>query len=176
MQRFLRLTVRPKRDDHFCRCDIVSEVCRPGSPLICSIDDEKGGAVIRPCRHQFRCAGIVASGLGSLGRLGACRSFIICPPILGMFGGPLGGLLFGGETLDYFRLAVGPENIDNPTKSGRIALSHTENGPMFGHATNMRLRRPGSSQSSCHNQTDPLRCHRRHWNALCLERRPVHRD
>jgi hypothetical protein len=29
---------------------------------------------------------------------------------------PLGGLLFGGETLDYFRLAIGPENIDNPAK------------------------------------------------------------
>jgi hypothetical protein len=69
--------------------------------------------------------------------------------------GTLGGLLFGGETLDYFRLAVGPENIDNPAKSGRIALSHTENGPMFGHPANMRLRQPGSSQSSCHNQTDP---------------------
>jgi hypothetical protein len=92
----------------------------------------------------------LASGLGSLGRLGACRSFIICLPILGMFGGPLGGLLFGGETLDYFRLAIGPENIDNPAKSGRIALSHTENGPMFGHATNMRLRRPGSSAHSSH--------------------------
>jgi hypothetical protein len=24
-----------------------------------------------------------------------------------MFGDPLGGLLFGGETLDYFRLAIG---------------------------------------------------------------------
>jgi hypothetical protein len=32
---------------------------------------------------------------------------------------------------------------------------------LFGHPANMRLRRPGSSQSSCHNQTDPLPCHRR---------------
>jgi|SRR5450432_2146785 len=78
-----------------------------------------------------------------------------------MLGGPLGGLLFGGETLDYFCLAIGPENIDNPAKSGRIALSHTESGTLFGHPANMRLRRPGSSQSSCHNQTDPLPCHRR---------------
>jgi hypothetical protein len=77
-----------------------------------------------------------------------------------MFGGPLGGLLFGGETLDYFRLAIGPHNIEHPVKSG-IALSHTEGGPMFGHPTNMRLRRPGSIQSSCNNQTDPLPCHRR---------------
>jgi hypothetical protein len=46
-----------------------------------------------------------------------------------MFGDPLGGLLFGGETLDYFGLAVGP-NIDhtpNPglpfrgTKAGRYS-------------------------------------------------------
>jgi len=33
-----------------------------------------------------------------------------------MFGDPLGGLLFGGETLDYFRLAIGPKNIDHPAK------------------------------------------------------------
>jgi len=47
-----------------------------------------------------------------------------------MFGYPLGGLLFGGETLDYFRLAIGPKNIDhqpNPvlpfraTKAGRYS-------------------------------------------------------
>jgi hypothetical protein len=55
---------------------------------------------------------------------------------------------FGGETLDYFRLAIGQENIDNPAKSGRIALSHTKGGPMFGHPTNMRPRRPGSSQNA----------------------------
>ena len=35
-----------------------------------------------------------------------------------MFGDPLGGLLFGGETLDYFRRAIGPKNIDHPAKSG----------------------------------------------------------
>jgi hypothetical protein len=75
----------------------------------------------------------LASGLRSLGGLSACQSFIIFLPILRMFGGPLGGLLFGGETLHHFRLAIGPENIDNPAKSGRIALSHTEGGPMFGH-------------------------------------------
>ena len=46
-----------------------------------------------------------------------------------MFGDPLGGLLFGGETLDYFRLAIGPKNIDQPnpglpfraTKAGRYS-------------------------------------------------------
>jgi hypothetical protein len=34
-----------------------------------------------------------------------------------MFGDPLGGLLFGGETLDYFGLAIGP-NIDHPANPG----------------------------------------------------------
>jgi hypothetical protein len=38
-------------------------------------------------------------------------------PALGMFGDPLGGLLFGGETLDYFGLAIGP-NIDHPPNPG----------------------------------------------------------
>ena len=42
-----------------------------------------------------------------------------------MFGDPLGGLLFGGETLDYFRLAIGPKNIDHPAKSG-ISFSRYE--------------------------------------------------
>jgi hypothetical protein len=37
-----------------------------------------------------------------------------------MFGDPLGGLSFGGETLDYFRLASGPKNIDHPAKSGYL--------------------------------------------------------
>ena len=44
-----------------------------------------------------------------------------------MFGDPLGGLLFGGETLDYFRLAIGPKNIDHPAKSG-ITFSRHESG------------------------------------------------
>src|ERR1700680_1704002 len=44
---FLLLTVRAERDDHFRRYGIASEVCLPGSPLICSIDDEKSGTVRR---------------------------------------------------------------------------------------------------------------------------------
>ena len=64
-----------------------------------------------------------------------------------MFGDPLGGLLFGGETLDYFRLAIGPKNIDHQAKSG-IAFSRHESGSVFGHLANMRLRRAGSSRSS----------------------------
>ena len=67
-----------------------------------------------------------------------------------MFGDPLGGLLFGGETLDYFRLAIGPKNIDHPAKSA-ITFSRHESGSVFGHLANMRLRRAGSSRSSDNN-------------------------
>ena len=67
-----------------------------------------------------------------------------------MFGDPLGGLLFGGETLDYLRLAIGPKNIDHPAKSG-ITFSRHESGSVFGHLANMRLRRAGSSRSSDNN-------------------------
>ena len=67
-----------------------------------------------------------------------------------MFGDPLGGLLFGGETLDYFRLAIGPKNIDHPAQSG-ITFSRHESGSVFGHLANMRLRRAGSSRSSDNN-------------------------
>src|SRR5437868_882448 len=63
-----------------------------------------------------------------------------------MFGDPLDGLLFGGETLDYFRLAIGPKNIDHPAKSG-ITFSRHESGSVFGHLGNMHLRRAGSSRS-----------------------------
>ena len=69
-------------------------------------------------------------------------------PSLRVFSDPLGGLFFGGETFDYFRLAIGPENIDHPAQSG--IFSRHENGPIFGHPANVRLRRPGSSQLSCH--------------------------
>src|ERR1700730_11200381 len=76
-----------------------------------------------------------------------------------MFGDPLGGLLFGGETLDYFRLAIGPKNIDLPAKSG-ITFSRHESGSVFGHLANMRLRRDGSSRSSANRPT--ATCGRRH--------------
>ena len=58
-------------------------------------------------------------------------------PSLRVFSDPLGGLFFGGETFDYFRLAIGPENIDHPAKSG--IFSRHENGPIFGHPANVRL-------------------------------------
>jgi hypothetical protein len=72
-----------------------------------------------------------------------CRSFIALVPILRMFSNPLSGLRFGGETLDYFCLAIRPKNIDHPAKSW--IFSRHENGPVFGHLANMRLRRSGSS-------------------------------
>src|ERR1700730_9114474 len=57
-----------------------------------------------------------------------------------MFGDPLGGLLFGGETLDYFRLAIGPTTQPNPGLPFRATKA--------GRYSDMRLRRAGSSRSS----------------------------
>jgi hypothetical protein len=74
-------------------------------------------------------------------------SFGVSHPTLGMFGDPLTGLFFGGETLDHFRLAIRPKNIDHPAKSG--IFSRHENGPVFRHPVNMCVRRTGSSQSRC---------------------------
>ena len=51
-----------------------------------------------------------------------------------MFGDPVGGSFFGSETLDYFRIAIGPKNIDNPADSG-VAFPRHESGPMLGHPT-----------------------------------------
>jgi hypothetical protein len=65
-------------------------------------------------------------------------SFVIFLPTLGMFSDPLSSLFFVSETLDYFRLAIRPENIDHPAKSG-IFPRH-ESGPMLEHPPNMRLR------------------------------------
>lgn len=62
--------------------------------------------------------------------------------------------MLGSETLDDFRFAIGPENIDTPARAG-IFPRH-ESWSLLGHPSNMRLWRPGSSQLSCHNQTDPL--------------------
>jgi hypothetical protein len=67
--------------------------------------------------------------------LGAFQSFIIFLPTRGMFSQPLGGLFFVVETLDYFRLAIRPENINHPAKSG--IFPHHESGPILGHPPNM---------------------------------------
>jgi hypothetical protein len=62
--------------------------------------------------------------------------------------------MLGHETLDYFRFAIGPQNIDPPARTG-IFPRH-ESWSLLGHPSNKRLWRPGSSQLSCHYQTDPL--------------------
>ena len=67
-----------------------------------------------------------------------------------MFGDPLGGLLFGGETLDYFRLAIGPRT-STTQPNPELPFSRQESGSVFGHLANMRLRRAGSSRSSDNN-------------------------
>jgi hypothetical protein len=64
---------------------------------------------------------------------------------------PLNRVIFCNKALDYFRFAVGPQNIDHPARSG-IFPSHVS-WSLLEHPSNMRLRRPGSSQLSCHNQT-----------------------
>jgi hypothetical protein len=46
--------------------------------------------------------------------------------------------------------SVSPSGHIISTTQSNPGLPHAEGGPMFGHPTNMRLRRPGSSQSSCH--------------------------
>src|SRR3984893_3054364 len=81
-----------------------------------------------------------------------------------MFGDRLGGLLFGGETLDYFRLAVGPKNIDRPAKSG-ITFSRPESGSDFGHFGNMRMRRGSSSRSP-----DTIKTSDRHLRSTSIRR------
>ena len=48
-------------------------------------------------------------------------------PALGMFGDPLGGLLFGGETLDYFGLAVGQTSTTQPIRD-YLTFSRHESG------------------------------------------------
>src|SRR4030095_7958355 len=54
------------------------------------------------------------------------------------------------ETLDYFRFAIGPQNIDLPARTG--TFPRHESWSLLGHPSNMRLWRPGSSQLSCLNR------------------------
>jgi len=69
-----------------------------------------------------------------------------------MLSNPLDRVIFRNKALDYFSFTIGPQNIDPPTRSG-IFPRH-ESWSLLGHPSNMRLRRPGSSQLPCHNQTD----------------------
>jgi len=71
-----------------------------------------------------------------------------------MLSNPLNRVTLGNKTLNDFRFPIGPQDIDPPAGTG-IFPGH-ESRLLFQHQSNMRLRRPGSSQLSCHNQTDPL--------------------
>jgi hypothetical protein len=59
---------------------------------------------------------------------------------------PLNRVIFRNKALDYFRFAIGPQNIDTPARPG-ISPRH-ESWSLLGHPSNMRLWRPGSSQLS----------------------------
>jgi hypothetical protein len=69
-----------------------------------------------------------------------------------MLSNPLNRVMFRSKALDYFRFAIGPQNIDPPARTG-IFPRH-ENWSLLGHPTNMGVWRPGSSQLSCNNQAD----------------------
>ena len=71
-----------------------------------------------------------------------------------MLSNPLKRVIFRNKALDGFRFTIRPENIDLPASTG-IFPRH-ESWSLLGHPPNMRLWRPGSSQLSCHNQTDPV--------------------
>ena len=73
----------------------------------------------------------------------------ISQPRLRVLSNPLDCVMLGHETLDYFRFAIGPQNIDLPARTG-IFPRH-ESWSLLGHPSNMRLWRPGSSQLSCLN-------------------------
>jgi hypothetical protein len=90
---------------------------------------------------------IVANWLESLGRLGGFIIYISLPrrSVL-MLGNPLNRVIFRNKPPDYFRFAIGPQNIDFPAISG-IFPSH-ESWSLLEHPSNMRPRQDGSSQSS----------------------------
>jgi hypothetical protein len=70
-----------------------------------------------------------------------------------MLSNPLNRVIFRNEALDYFRFAIGPQNIDRPARTG-IFPRH-ESWSLLGHPANMSRWQNGSSQLCCHNQTDP---------------------
>jgi hypothetical protein len=71
-----------------------------------------------------------------------------------MLSNPLERVIFRNKALDCFGFTIGPKNIDLPAGSGISPCP--ESWSLLRHPSNMRLWRPGSSQLSCHNQTDPL--------------------
>ena len=116
---------------------------------------------------------IVASWLESLARLGGFIIRISLPRLsVLMLSNPLKRVIFRNKAPDYFRFAIGPQNIDPPARSG-IFPSH-ESWSLLEHPSNMRPRRPGSSQQSCHNQTDHRNSKGR--SASAHERVPLRRQ
>jgi hypothetical protein len=65
-----------------------------------------------------------------------------------MLSNPLNRVMLRNKTLDYFRFAVRPQNIDPPASAG-IFSSH-ESWWLLEHSSNMRLRRSTFKQLSCH--------------------------
>lgn len=57
---------------------------------------------------------------------------------------PLGSVMLRNKTLDDFRFAIGPQNIDPPAGAG-IFASH-ESRSLFDHWVTMRRRWPATSQ------------------------------
>jgi hypothetical protein len=57
--------------------------------------------------------------VGSLGRLGWFLIRISLPRLrVLMLSNPLNRAIFRNRALDYFRFAIGPQNIDSPARSG----------------------------------------------------------
>ena len=69
-----------------------------------------------------------------------------------MLSDPFDRVMFRNKALDDFRFAIGPKDIDPPAGSG--IFPRRESWSLLEHPSNMRRRRPGSSQLSCHNQVD----------------------
>jgi hypothetical protein len=115
---------------------------------------EIGGPLVSPgSAGSWDRRQIFASWLESLVRLGGFIIRISLPRLrVLMLSNPLERVMLRNKAPDYFRFAVGPQNIDPPARSG-IFPSH-ESWSLLEHPSNMRPRRPGSSQPSCHNQTD----------------------
>jgi hypothetical protein len=72
-----------------------------------------------------------------------------------MLSNPLKRVILRNKALDYFRFAIGPQNIDRPARSGIFPCP--ESWSLLRHPFEYAPMPPRySSQLSRHNQTDPL--------------------
>ena len=115
--------------------------------MILTTDEERALWMPAPCCYTDD---RLSKLFGALGRSGwpVIRN---SRPRLRMLDNPPNGVIFRNKALDHFCLTIGPQNIDPPASSG-IFPSH-KSWSLLEHPSIMRLRRPGSSQPSCHNQT-----------------------